>query len=227
MTGTLPNRSVRRPENGDSANIPNVWPLMTSPTASRSWPWAVMWSGVIVMIRTMTTWPVTRATIATGTLGRRRTPRSDDRGAPVALDRSCRDDVVGELVRVRPEERRTTGSPPPRRTRSARGTRRRAPAGRATGDVAGRAARFGPDDRADRRAPDDGPDRRRPPVVRVHVGRRRSATAGSSVAETDEQRADQEQRERAGDDRDGRDERAERRRSRSRGPGRPAGRVGP
>ena len=36
-----------------------------------------MWSGVIVMIRTMTTWPVTSATIATGTCGRASTERSD------------------------------------------------------------------------------------------------------------------------------------------------------
>ena len=72
MTGGLPKRSVSRPEMGDSANIPSVWALMTIPTADRSWPWSVMWSGVIVMIRTITNWPMTRATIATGTAGRRR-----------------------------------------------------------------------------------------------------------------------------------------------------------
>ena len=33
-TARLPNRSVRRPEIGDRANIPKVWPLMTSPTAA-------------------------------------------------------------------------------------------------------------------------------------------------------------------------------------------------
>ena len=36
MTGTLPRRSVRRPEIGDSPNIPNVWPEMTMPIAARS-----------------------------------------------------------------------------------------------------------------------------------------------------------------------------------------------
>ena len=61
-------------------NIPKVWPLMTSPTAARPWPWSVMWSGVIVMIRTMTTWPVTSATIATGTFGPARTVAMRDAG---------------------------------------------------------------------------------------------------------------------------------------------------
>src|SRR3954449_63955 len=42
-----------------------------------------MWSGVIVITRTMTTWTVTRATIATGTFGRRRTAASE-----VGIDRS-------------------------------------------------------------------------------------------------------------------------------------------
>ena len=87
MTGTLPTRSVSRPDSGDSPNIPNVWPLMTMPTAPSVWPCSVMWSGVIVMIRTMTTWPVTRATMATGTCGRRSTDRSD-----TAMDASGRRD---------------------------------------------------------------------------------------------------------------------------------------
>ena len=38
MTGWLPNRSVSRPETGDSAYIPKTWALMTMPTASRPWP---------------------------------------------------------------------------------------------------------------------------------------------------------------------------------------------
>ena len=61
-----------------------------------------MCSGVIVMIRTITTWTVTSATIATGTFGRRRIRSSD---VPVAVGTSSvvRDDVVGERVRVRPE----------------------------------------------------------------------------------------------------------------------------
>src|SRR5712691_1113865 len=91
-TGIIPIRSVRRPEIGDNAYIPRVWPLMTMPTAARSWPWSVMWSGVIVITRTITTWTVTRATIATGTFGRARTDASEarvDRSPPA---RSCRDD---------------------------------------------------------------------------------------------------------------------------------------
>ena len=72
MTGRLPKRSVSRPEIGDSANMPKVWPLMTRPTAARPCPCSVMCSGVMVMIRTMTTWPATSATMAAGTCGRRR-----------------------------------------------------------------------------------------------------------------------------------------------------------
>ena len=59
--------------------------LITSPMAAREWPCSVMWSGVIVMIRTITTWPVTSATIATGTCGRRQHRRSD-----TAVDASAR-----------------------------------------------------------------------------------------------------------------------------------------
>src|SRR5439155_24951746 len=77
IIGIIPIRSVSRPEIGDSAYMPRVWPLMTMPTAARSWPWSVICSGVIVITRTITTWTVTRATIATGTFGRART---DTRG---------------------------------------------------------------------------------------------------------------------------------------------------
>src|SRR4029450_1066669 len=44
---------------------------MTRPTAWSEWWWSVIWSGVIVMIRTMTNWPTTSATIASATVGRR------------------------------------------------------------------------------------------------------------------------------------------------------------
>src|SRR5512144_350799 len=77
ITGTAPTRSVRRPEIGDRPYIPRVWPLITIPTAARSWPISVMWSGVIVITRTITTWTVISATIATGTFGRRRTDVSE------------------------------------------------------------------------------------------------------------------------------------------------------
>ena len=71
IVGTGPNRSVSRPEIGDSANIPSVWAESTMPTAVRSWPCSVMCSGVIVMIRTITTCPMTSAMIAAATAGRR------------------------------------------------------------------------------------------------------------------------------------------------------------
>ena len=76
MTVRLPNRSVSRPDSGDSANIPNVWPLITMPTVSTWWPCAVMWTGVIVMIRTITTWLATRPMSATATVGRRTSSRT-------------------------------------------------------------------------------------------------------------------------------------------------------
>ncbi len=66
-----------RPDNGESPNIPNVCPLITSPTAPSVWPCSVMCSGVIVMISTITTCPVTSATMATGTCGRASTERSE------------------------------------------------------------------------------------------------------------------------------------------------------
>ena len=72
----LPNRSVSRPDSGARANIPNVWPLITSPTLSTRWPWAVMWTGVIVMIRTITTWLATRPISAAATVGRRSSSRT-------------------------------------------------------------------------------------------------------------------------------------------------------
>src|SRR6188768_1766199 len=48
-----------------------------------------MCSGVMVMIRTITTWTVTRATMATGTLGRRMTLRNE-----AAVVRSAPDGVA-------------------------------------------------------------------------------------------------------------------------------------
>ena len=76
MTGIGPSRSVSRPDSGESANIPNTWPLMTRPTAARSWPCWVMWTAVMVMMRVMTTCPATRAITAARTLGRRSSTRT-------------------------------------------------------------------------------------------------------------------------------------------------------
>ena len=164
MTGTLPNRSVSRPEIGDSANIPNVWPLITMPTAARSWPWSVMWSGVIVMIRTITTWPVTSATIATGTFGRAQDAGEGHRGrrAPGRRSRAATTSSASSYGSGRSiDERQECGGPDEHA--SARGTAplssgrprftARAPAG---------ADEVRSDDRADRRAPDDEADGRGP-----------------------------------------------------------------
>ena len=66
------------PRSGDSANIPNVW---RADDESRRRPargrCSVMCSGVIVMIRVMTTWTVTSETIAIGTFGCARILPSD------------------------------------------------------------------------------------------------------------------------------------------------------
>ena len=72
IVGIGPKRSVSRPDTGDRAYIPSVWPDSTMPTSVREWPCSVMWSGVIVMIRTITNWPTTSAMIAALTPGRRR-----------------------------------------------------------------------------------------------------------------------------------------------------------
>ena len=87
MTDGLPKRSVNRPEIGDRAYIPNVWALMTRPTATRSCPWDVMWSGVMVMTSTITTCTAMSATIATQTLGRCSSARI---GSPCPSASSCR-----------------------------------------------------------------------------------------------------------------------------------------
>ena len=90
---------------GDSANIPNVCALIDEPDGGQAWPCSVMWSGVIVMIRTITTWTVTSATIATGTFGRRE-DRAERRSRwPHPAARVGRAGLVGELVRVGPEQR--------------------------------------------------------------------------------------------------------------------------
>ncbi len=79
---------------GESANIPKTWALMTTPTAASPWPCWVMCSGVIVMTRTITTWPAMSATIATGTCGRRMSQPRDV--APVS---SCPSDVSDRSAR--------------------------------------------------------------------------------------------------------------------------------
>ena len=63
---------MSHPETGENAYIPNVWPESTMPTAARSWPCSVMWSGVIVMISVITSWLTTSATSAATMAGRRR-----------------------------------------------------------------------------------------------------------------------------------------------------------
>ena len=69
IVGTAPNRSVSQPDSGDSANMPSVCADSTIPTSPSEWPCSVMWSGVIVMIRTITVWLTTSAMIAANTRG--------------------------------------------------------------------------------------------------------------------------------------------------------------
>ena len=183
MTGTLPKRSVRRPDSGESAEHPER--VAADDEADRrraSWPCSVMWSGVIVMIRTITTWPVTSATIATGTCGRREHASRSDTAIDASAAGRCRRRLVGERVRVRVAAATRTGSPRPRRRRSGRDTARRARAGRALAAKSPAGAdEVRPDDRADRRAPDD---RARWPRRAARPGtgpRPRSATAGWSA----------------------------------------------
>ena len=71
MIRGLPKRSTSRPVIGDSANMPKVCADSTIPTVASPWPWSVRCSGVMVMIRTMTTWPAARVTRATSTDGER------------------------------------------------------------------------------------------------------------------------------------------------------------
>ena len=72
-----PPRSTSQPVIGAIANIPRVWAIMTHPTAPRSPPALRMCTGVIVMTRTITDWPTTRATNESTTVGRRRIDPSD------------------------------------------------------------------------------------------------------------------------------------------------------
>ena len=164
IVGTAPKRSVSRPETGDSANIPSVCADRTMPTAVRSWPCSVMWSGVIVMIRTITSWPTTSAMIAAATAGRRRISAiGPTLGARVVAGRQARG-LVRELVRVGAEQGERTGSRRGRRTRSGRGTGRPARQARLDREVARDRHHRRADHRPDGRAPDHDADRRRAPV---------------------------------------------------------------
>ena len=206
MTGTLPKRSVRRPEIGDSANIPNVWPLMTRPTAPRAWPCSVMWSGVIVMIRTITTWPATSATIATGTCGRRRTDASEAAVEPCVGSRwssgeSCRPAAYGSgrssaKDRIAAAPTKTIGHEvrPGELRQADRHRERRRPG----------ATRFGP-----MTAPTVAPQTTMPIAdarrcVRVQVRGRVARQLVGGVAEADEDGPGEQQRRATADDRDGR-----------------------
>ena len=178
MTGWLPNRSVRRPETGDSAYIPKTWALITMPIAARPWPWWAMWSGVIVMIRTMTTCPAMSAMIADRDVRAAQQPlerRGPGRASSRRPCRTCRRAAYGSGRRQDERQERRAA----RRTRSARG-RRPTSAGSptATATVAGRRDQVRADDRPDGRAPDDEADAPRR-GGRGRTGRRpRSATAG-------------------------------------------------
>ncbi len=140
----------------------------------------VMWSGVIVITRTMTTWTVTRATIATGTFGRRRIDAERTRRRALAAGLVVARRRVGEGVRIGPERERASGSRPRRRTRPGRGRRPTASGSPSrVGEVAGRRGEVRPDDRRRRSRP------RRRSRAQTRVGPagtgppRRSAIAGS------------------------------------------------
>ena len=187
MTGTLPNRSVSRPEIGDSANMPNVWPLMTIPTAARPWPCAVMWSGVIVMIRVITTWTVTSETIATGTFGCARTARSE-----TAVERSSAPRSVWSASRYgsgRSSANDRSAALPDEDDRQQVGAGQRRQADRLA-ELAGPADEFGPMIGAERRAPDDDADGRRPARGREQVRGRVARQLVRGVAEADQDRAE-------------------------------------
>ncbi len=181
---------------------------MTMPTAPRPWPCSVMCSGVIVMISTMTTWTVTRARIATGTLGRRRTLRSDAADGPFVGRMVVGRRGIGERVRVGPqgEERQDGRRPDERhgheiRAREVRHAERRRERG-------GRGGQVRADDRPHRRAPDDGADRGRPTLRREEVGGDIARQLVGGVAEADQDGARKQQRHRGHDDGSRGDERA-------------------
>ena len=70
IMGTAPTRSTTLPTSGANANMPRVCAEMMLPTRARSKPLFSTWIGVAVMIRTITSWPMTIAASANCT-GRR------------------------------------------------------------------------------------------------------------------------------------------------------------
>src|SRR6185503_13838187 len=84
---SAPKRWVMRPEIGASAYIPATWPLITTPTVPRA-PglWAVIWSGVMVMMRTIVACPAISAAIAATTAGWLKIWRADTSGLPSPSD---------------------------------------------------------------------------------------------------------------------------------------------
>ncbi len=192
-----PNRSARRPDTGERANIPRVWAEMTNPTAARSWPCSVMWSGVIVMMSTIVAWRATRATRAIQTLGRR---RSDPDRVPglVALHGARR--RVGELVGVRAQEdERQDRGGGHEEGRHQVGPREPGQADR-LGDGPRPRHEVRPDDRADGGAPHHEPQGRRAPLRLHEVGGRVAGEVVRRVAEADEHGRGEEERERADDE---------------------------
>ena len=82
-------------------------------------------------------------------------------------------------------------------------------AARVRGDLARERDELRPDDRADGRSPDDEPERRGPASGRHHVRGGVARQLVRAVAEPDQQRAEEQQRQRPGNHRDRRDDRAD------------------
>ena len=198
-SGSSPIRCVIQPESGASANIPATWPLITTP--DRAEPVAV---GGQVERRHR------HDQDHRGLAGDERRDRGEDgraqRGSrgpagPGAPGVRVDGRLVGERERIRPQEHE--GQQRGRRSRTAIGIRYGpAQLGQAEDrrDLLADRHERRTDDAADGRAPDDEPDRDRAPVGRDEVGGGVARQVVRRVAEADDERAEDQQREAADDD---------------------------
>ena len=208
MTRGLPNRSVRRPVIGDRANMPNVWAESTSPTVPSPCPWSLRCSGVMVMIRTITTWPATMVTSATSTAGYRKSTPSPG-GGPASVRARMAD---GSARRYGSGRRKTKAIANEQADEDHRQQIRAGKGGKPErlGDHPGRRDQVGTDDRTDGRAPHHGADRRRASFGHRRVGRDVAPQLSGAVRKAGHGAAEQEERKRPGQDRREGDEAAER-----------------
>ena len=208
MTRGLPNRSVRRPVIGDRANMPNVWADSTSPTVSSPCPWSLRCSGVMVMIRTITTWPATIVTSATRTAGYRKRTPSPGAGPASLLARRA----DWSARRYGSGRRKTNAIANDRlmKTNVSRYAPARAGSPSASREHSRRRDEVGTGDRTDRRAPHHGADRRRASFGDRRIGRDIAPELPGAVRKARHGAAEQEERERSDQDRREGDEAAER-----------------